>query len=285
MLSDHFQGDQLLMNSLRRKYVDEELITRLENQIKSLKYEVMQYRRIYAPKEFPGGSGLASKTILDDAQLCDSDSLPGDASLSPIIRVRSAEDRHPTDSVDVRSQVAMEDLASLMLTMDIEDRGEPSFMIPSAKMRPAAHVGPMAHQDHRPKAVTEGVSFTIADPQSTIRKQLIQDFAANFNVFHQFLECNDPIYSSIDNPKAGNLDLQFRNHALLAAATHFSKVPENLELGFQYAQFAESIVLRCMRETPNDLVAQGLTCLAWRELMLGNDSMAYNYIGRRTDTE
>lgn len=241
----------------------------------------MQYRRIYAPKEFPGGSGLASKTVLDDVQSCGNGTSSDYVSLSPIARVGSGEDRHPADSVDIRSQVAMEDLASLMLTMNIEDRGEPSFMIPSAKLRSSDYGGPViAHNSHQSNAVTERVRC--ADPQSIIRKELVQDFTTKFNVFHQFLECDDPIHVSTENPKEGELDLQFRNHALFAAATHFSKVPNSLKLGSQYAMFAESIVLRCMRETPNDLVAQGLTLLAWRELMLGNDSMAYNYIGKIT---
>lgn len=179
----------------------------------------------------------------------------------------------------------MEDLASLMLTMDIEDRGEPSFMIPSASLRPLDHVSPtiVLNINQLQPAATELKTSRSADPQSIIRKELIQDFTSNFNVFHQFLECDDPIYASIDEPKQGGLDLQFRNNALYAAATHFSKVPNSLDLGSQYAEYAESIVLRCMREIPNDLVAQGLTLLAWRELMLGNDSMAYNYIGGTTN--
>lgn len=176
----------------------------------------------------------------------------------------------------------MEDLASLMLTMDIEDRGEPSFMIPSAKMRQSHHHRPsMAHNSHQLQhSAAELPRCMSTDPQSIIRRDLIQDFTSNFNVFHQFLEVDDPIHASIDEPKRGGLDLQFRNHALYAVATNFSKAPETVDLGLQYAEFAESIVLRCMRETPSDLVAQGLTLLAWRELMLGNDSMAYNYIGK-----
>ncbi|KAE9988504.1 hypothetical protein EG328_010543 [Venturia inaequalis] len=267
-----------------RKYIDEDLIIRLESQVESLKYEVMQYRRIYAPKEFPGGSGLASKTILDDVQERGLDSTSKDASSSPFARGQSGENRYqtPADAVDVRSQTAMEDLASLMLTMDIEDRGEPSFMIPSAKMRPSDHINPsMSHSSHQLQhAASELQRFPSSDPQSIIRKDLIQDFTNNFNIFHHFLESGDPIHTSIDEPKQGGLDLQFRNHALYAVATHFSKLPNSVDLGVQYAEFAESIVLRCMRETPNDLVSQGLTLLAWRELMLGNDSMAYNYIGK-----
>lgn len=179
----------------------------------------------------------------------------------------------------------MEDLASLMLTMDIEDRGEPSFMIPSAKMRPSDHPSPsVSHNSHQSQQAAAHLrSHLSTDPHSVIRKTLIQDFTNHFNVFHHFLESGDPIYTSTDEPKEGGLDLQFRNHALYAVATHFSTLPGSVELGVQYAEFAESIVLRCMRETPNDLVSQGLTLLAWRELMLGNDSMAYNYIGKASN--
>lgn len=229
------------------------------------------------------GSGLASKTILDDVKTCSNDTASDDTSLSPIDSESSGENTRPADVIDVRSQTAMEDLASLMLTMDIEDRGEPSFMIPSAKMKPSKHERPIiTHNDPQSLVANERVRPPISDPQSAIRKELIQNFTTNLNVFHQFLESNDPIYTSIDDPKEGGIDIQFRNNALYAAATHFSDAQYSPALGFEYAQFAESIVLRCMRETPNDLVAQGLTLLAWRELMLGNDSMAYNYIGKLT---
>jgi hypothetical protein len=104
----------------------------------------------------------------------------------------------------------------------------------------------------------------------------------SFNAFHQVLDPDEAASITRQDPIAmkGPLDEKFRNSAIFSVGASLSSTIGATELDSQYASYAEGIVLRCIREQPSDLVVQGLSLLSWRELQLGNDSMAYNYIGK-----
>jgi hypothetical protein len=170
----------------------------------------------------------------------------------------------------------MEELASLMLTMDIEDKGEPSFTISSRKSTLAAHISPGVG----PHDSIESIPGS-CDAQSETREQLVACFKS-FNAFHQVLDSDEVASVIRQDPIAmkAPLDEKFRNSAILSAGASLSSIISAADLDSQYASYAEGIILQCIREQPSDLVVQGLSLLSWRELQLGNDSMAYNYIGQ-----
>jgi hypothetical protein len=174
----------------------------------------------------------------------------------------------------------MEELAGLMLTMDIEDQGEPSFVIHACKRGSSS----IHDEVSKPASTYQETSMNLissveGSAQVSLREQLLDSFTRKFNPFHQFLEPNDPIHLAVNDPFSGNIGVQLRNNALFAVGAYFSDIEGSSDLGASHANDAELLVLQCMREAPSDLVAQALSLLAWRELMLGNDSMAYNYIG------
>jgi hypothetical protein len=180
----------------------------------------------------------------------------------------------PTDhSNDARSHAAMEELASLMLTMDLEGQGEPSFTLPPGKSKVVFERDLPSKDD----LLNRDSGFREAPTQT--REHLMDGFMQKFNIFHQFLDESDAksIVQQLPCDEVG--DDRFRNYALFSVGAHLSDDPEISALSSEFARSAESMVLQCLRQDSSDLVVQGLALLAWRELMLGNDSMAYNYIG------
>jgi hypothetical protein len=175
-----------------------------------------------------------------------------------------------------RSNVAMEELASLMLTMEIEDKGEPSFTISSRKST-SATLGDPGIDTRDPQHASDPPLRSFGAHSET-REQLVTCFMESFNKFHQVLDLDETVSIGLQEPMECALDEQFRSCAILAVSASLSSIPNAAQLESKYASFAESIVLRCIREQPSDLVVQGLSLLSWREMQLGNDSMAYNYI-------
>lgn len=172
---------------------------------------------------------------------------------------------------DIRSQVAMEELASLMLTMDIEGQGEPSFTITSGKVPKSPTT--MKRELISPLSVKKSVASS-----SEPREFLVDSFMENFNPFHQFLTRNEAKLLK-HGAIAISPDEEFRNHALFSVAAYFIEGPLTPGLGSKHVRLAENMLIECLRQWSSHLVVQGIALLAWRELVIGNDSMAYNYIG------
>lgn len=188
-----------------------------------------------------------------------------------------AEDRRD----DVRSSSAMGELATLMLEMDIAEKGEPSFTIAAGKRKS------VSARDEVKTSTIEGeiggehsqsdVTRHFLPPE--ILDHLVDCFTMHFNTFHQFLDINDVVELKSFGINVSTLDLRFRNAALLSVAACLSSMPEAKRTRSTYASLADGLALRCIKERPNDIVVQGLTLLAWKELMFGVPSLAYNYIG------
>jgi len=178
-----------------------------------------------------------------------------------------------TSETDARSLVAMEEIASLMLTMDIEDRGEPSFIITPGKSRFEIDSHIHLHDLPTLKQVDSNVIFPQQFSRPELRHIMVEMFMLHFNSFHQVIDAEEArtIISNVSD--ALEIDLQFRNNALLSVGAHLCLDPDAAVLGAQYAAAAESLALTCTRQKPSDLVVQGLSLLSWRELQLGNDSM------------
>ncbi|TVY71382.1 Nitrogen assimilation transcription factor nit-4, partial [Lachnellula suecica] len=234
----------------RRKFSDETLIRDLENKVRALESVIESQNGRTEELGIPARTPPGSNDGADD--------------LGP-------------ENGGVRSIVAMEELAGMMLTMAIEDKGEPSFTISSRKYMNDAVAKPGVD----PYLATQPTLQTF-DAQSESREKILACFLENFNSFHQILEPDEVRSLVLQDPTKGPLDEQLRSNAVLAVGASLSSVPGAAELELQHASFAEGIILRCIREQPSDLVVQGLSLLSWRELQLGNDSMAYNYIAMAT---
>ena len=185
---------------------------------------------------------------------------------------------------DARSSSAMEELASLMLEMDIEEKGEPSFTIAAGKRKSSARDTHDGHDGLSTNEGNNGSEFVeeVFQLRPEFLSHLVDCFVDHFNTFHQFLAPEDIADLKTRGATKCDLDFCFRNSALLAVAACFSTVPEAKEVRSSYASLADSLALRCIRERPNDVVVQGLALLAWKELMFGAPSLAYNYIGRES---
>ncbi|ESZ96229.1 hypothetical protein SBOR_3387 [Sclerotinia borealis F-4128] len=151
------------------------------------------------------------------------------------------------ESNDLRSQVAMQELASLMLTMDMEEKSEPSFTIPSGKDK---------YSSRQNKTAVGDSNFEIKTGRVAVR--------------------------SDENHVLNRAGLGLPESCLAFSGCLSFPNSNSKELSTHHAMSAENILLRCIREHPSDLAVQGLALLAWRELMLENNSMAYTYIAMAT---
>jgi hypothetical protein len=191
----------------------------------------------------------------------------------------AASTRKSKTDVDGRSQFAMEDLASLMLTMDVNGQREPSFMMTSSSQKASVVEGQGIRADIM-ECIEETPIHQNLNLSISIRQHLMFFFMENFNIFHQYLDFEDSILAVSSDHNFGNPDLRFRNYAIFAVGGYFSDTPDLQCIGRLCASKAESMALSCMRNNTSDLLVQGLSLLAWRELTLGNDDMAYSYIGK-----
>jgi hypothetical protein len=184
---------------------------------------------------------------------------------------------HRTPSNDIsglvdRSSQAMDELSSLMLQLDVADIGEPSFALTSNKAGDEVPSNvPRKEQEIEP---AEAVVLSATD-----QKQLVACFAEKFNPFHQFLDHDEAETKTLAFLGADDIDLRFRNSALLAVAASCSDVPRLKDSEGHFYNQAESLAFRSIGERPTDLVVQGLALLAWIDLKSGTDSRAYNWIG------
>ncbi|RDW59436.1 hypothetical protein BP6252_12523 [Coleophoma cylindrospora] len=270
--------------SRKRKYVDEDLITTLQAKVSVLESQLRQYHR---SSEMRHGSlergGQATTNMRIEFRRVDFDR----STSTPYITAQQQSETDctalPTQtpeypSAGIRCQTAMEELASLMLTMDLEGQGEPSFMLPPGKGKSKARERSSDGDRPRQGSDTEGECL----PTVATREVLMEAFMQKFNPFHQFLELVDSELIVLQHDQIIDPGTEFRNNALFAVGAHLSDRSDSLHLSSTFARSAESMLLYCIREHSSDLVCQGLSLLAWRELMLGNDSMAYNYTAMST---
>ncbi|QSZ34525.1 hypothetical protein DSL72_006119 [Monilinia vaccinii-corymbosi] len=257
---------------VQRKNHDDGYIRNLEDKVKALEAQLEGYRRS-EPQSQHNEEHMGYEILPAPVPArIDYKSSPSDE--TEVIASKKEEGAN-----DPRSQAAMEELASLMLTMDVEDKGEPSFTIPSGKDKYSSRQNKMLSDNlsfgpnhHRVNSAEDGFH-----PET--RRHLVECFMNAFNIYHQFIEQAELPCVLSETMISRELDLSFRNHALLSVGAFLSPQSDSQELSSYHATSAENALLRCIRENPSDLAVQGLALLSWRELMLENNSMAYSYIG------
>lgn len=259
--------------------MDEDLITHLQHQISGLESQLRKYRESHALRHGTLEAGFQTGPAPQDGL----EGVGNNQYIPPYegVEVGHSQDplsAHPPNdhSTDARSHEAMEELASLMLTMDLEGQGEPSFTLPPGNSQVALKRELPSNLE--PSKQVQGVheAFTLT---LETRRHLVGCFMQKFNIFHEFLDERDAKFIIQQQLSDDQLDSQFRNYALFAVGAHLSDDPDIFPLSSEFAGSAERMVLESIRQHSSDLIAQGLVLLAWRELVLGNNSMAYNYIG------
>lgn len=257
----------------RRKHYDDGYIRNLEDKVKILEDQLESYRK--SEPQHQNHEESMGHEILPT---------PGPASIDytspPADETEAGTPEKEGESNGPRSQAAMEELASLMLTMDIEEKGEPSFTIPSGKDKYSLRQNNLSIDNI--KFDPNHHSASSAEDRFCLetRQHLVECFTNAFNVYHQFIEQAELPCVLSETTFSTELDLGFRNHALLSVGAFLSPNSDSRELSSYHAISAENMLFRCVREHPSDLAVQGLALLSWRELMLENNSMAYTYIGR-----
>ncbi|ATZ46967.1 hypothetical protein BCIN_02g03020 [Botrytis cinerea B05.10] len=253
--------------SRKRKHCDDVYVRSLEDKVKALEAQLAAYQSSESQsKEYMGHEILPISSPATTSSL---------AYESEAITPENIDEPN-----DPRSQVAMEELASLMLTMDIEEKGEPSFTIPRNKSTSKQNSIP--GEILTPDISSHDQNLSKIGFYTETRTHLVECFMAAFNIYHQFIEQGELQTILLETTFSIELDFGFRNHALLSVGAFLSPKSDAKELSSHHATSAENILLRSIREYPSDLVVQGLALLSWRELMLENNSMAYTYIAMAT---
>jgi len=88
----------------------------------------------------------------------------------------------------------MEELATLMLEMDLAEKGEPSFTIAAGNRKSApteTEAGSVLIEGEPGKNLPVGCDSTPLLPE--LLHHLVDYFVMHFNTFHQFLDSNDVI--------------------------------------------------------------------------------------------
>jgi hypothetical protein len=183
-----------ILNNLtptRRKYVDENLVADLQSQIAALESELEQDRQSH---EGSHGSAGDNGRIVSNVRI-ESRNLGMDPSTTTLFAGRPLSNAHISSythylanpPVDLCSHVAMEELASLMLTMDLEGQGEPSFTIPPGKGKSSSDDDQGSFQANS-STDTETCNHQYYTLGSEDREHLMNCFLHRFNIFHQFVE-------------------------------------------------------------------------------------------------
>lgn len=261
----------------RRKYWDEEYVHSLEDQIATLKTLLAESSRKEAYEAISSHEENRLRDVYSTSMSTSDMAASNDSGHGKQILLDEAEDPSTPPIIVHRSQTAMDELGSLMLSMGIEDRGEPSFIIPMGR----------SILSENSEAVIAGVKNPVNFPEvkdplrkylndANLRQHLLECFMKYYNPYHQYLDTKKSEDIVLGDQVTQSIELCFRNCALFAVACHFSPLPDSLRIASEFASYAEQLSLHCLRYVPCEAVVQGLSLLAWRELVLGNDSMGYN---------
>ncbi|THV51220.1 hypothetical protein BGAL_0118g00030 [Botrytis galanthina] len=256
--------------SRKRKHCDDGYVRSLEDKVKALEAQLANYQSLEPQSQH--NEEYMGHEILPVRSPATTSSLTYE---SEAITPESIDEPN-----DPRSQIAMKELASLMLTMDLEEKGEPSFTIPRNKS--SSRQNSISTENLNPDTSSHDTDLSKIGFYTETRTHLVECFMAAFNIYHQFIEQGEFQTILLETTFSTEQDFDFRNYALLSVGAFLSPKSDAKELSTHHATSAENILLRCIRAHPSDLVVQGLALLSWRELMLENNSMAYTYIAMAT---
>ncbi|KAH8651111.1 hypothetical protein BX600DRAFT_554020 [Xylariales sp. PMI_506] len=274
-------------DAYRRKYWDEDYVHSLENQVATL-LKALQDSNGSVPAS---GSGPPVDTAKDPVG--SPDRITGGhprtnhalASTTPPkgpntrALVKNAANRGIYGSED-RSLAAMEELSVMMWRTNIGD----GVTIVNNNDTPSSS-GHLVGSEKAPFGSSKGSTEQRCPPEileycnnRKLLEDLVKLFLENINSEHQFVP-----YRSADDILAGfpqmqDVALAFLHSAILATGAIFSPGSNSGAVGESFAQFAESLVFPCFRQSPSVYVVQGLCMLSWRSLALGRDHLGWTFI-------
>jgi hypothetical protein len=191
-----------------------------------------------------------------------------------------------------RSQVAVDELGSLMLNLGIEDVGEPSFTIPSHAFESLSFSKKSRLSDTAPPFVSTSQAdcstelehiYHVSSNHNFQEDGILQSFLDHFNPFHQFVDQEEATYlndvATTVDPSSHRADSLFLTNAAQAIGAHFCFPQDETQID-QYVTTAKALVMRSCRETPGAATIKGLSLLCWIAMVAGNDSEAWIYNGK-----
>ena len=259
----------------RRKYWDEDYVRNLEEQVRAL-------TALVAASESTRGeiSSLGSsfgRHARPDRQSGDTenDKIPSNYTLYPA-NVDDKCSQEPADAEAI-SPTALEDLGSLMLRLGIEDQGEPCFTISTGSSNLGRAALPQPKEYRHPRHVSHSDEILRVLHDIALRQHLLECFCLYFNPFHQVFDSSQIQQIRGEDPNLYSADVHMRIVAVLAIGAHLSDLADSDQIGEHCAEYAELLIPKCFKYYPSDYLVQALSLLAWRELILGNDSMSYYF--------
>ncbi|RDW85153.1 hypothetical protein BP6252_02743 [Coleophoma cylindrospora] len=191
------------------------------------------------------------------------------------VEIENSQQSTSESLTDVVSAEAMSELGSLMLSLNIEDQGEPSFTLASGRLKPIDMLPQaMSIEEASGAYTTKPSAFDDLELLSHLR----DCFLKYFNPNHQTLSPQDILDFNPEGFWSQTLDRNFRDSAIYAIGARYSERYNNPVIEEQMANFARSLLFECLQNYSSVFVVQGCSLMAWRELMTGNNSMSFNYI-------
>ncbi|KAK9414865.1 putative Transcription factor domain-containing protein [Seiridium unicorne] len=253
----------------RRKYWDEEYVASLENQVKTL---------LAALEVKNAGSSIASGTLVEPS-LSKPESDPVSAPSQSHHEAEStggptsgSQNDEPGDPQD-RSLAAMEELSVMMWRTNIGD----GVTIISDATADAQHRVEGSEQTEFRDSITPPppkVLLYCQDPG--LLRDLATLFLDNINSEHQFTPYRSTDF--LEGYPYQSFGETFLHSTILATGAIFSTRSNAKEISEAFAQFAESLVFTCFRQSPTVHVVQGLCIMSWRSLALGRDHFGWIFI-------
>ncbi|KAK1994600.1 hypothetical protein LX36DRAFT_660413 [Colletotrichum falcatum] len=271
----------------KRKYWDEEYVRALEAQVQSLLLALEKQSaecepspalplsdrasRLVEPDAAPdqspdGGNGAGGDSGVDDADP-DARGVPshgdgdggGGAGEGP-----SGQDR---------SQLAMEELCVMLWRTNV---GDGVTIIDDPKTGSRYSVEPAPEPPPPPPRVAPTERVLAYCRQQGLLHEMASLFLDNINREHQFTPYTEPDF--LQSYPCEPPDDAFLHSAVIATGTTFSRRSDAMAVGDAFAEFAETLIFSCCRQSPNVKVVRGLTMMSWRSLALGRDHFSWMYI-------
>lgn len=194
---------------------------------------------------------------------------------------KAATDAQTSSALDLGTQSAIDELASMTWRLTIGMEGEPSFSGPSGGISfPGVTVdAPLARKPDSSYTSCETESPRCDVTDAAVEEQLIEYFMQHVASYYGFLDPREL-------QQMGNLcneeDIQFYRQAACIAGSCYSPVSEGQAIGDKLADLVQRTAIVQCASRPRELTVLSLSVLAWRELSLGQENIGWMYICKQS---
>lgn len=172
-----------------------------------------------------------------------------------------------------RSQVAMEEVSTMMWRMNL---GDGATIIHDSTHAASYSLAEVAPEDTSCPAPPAEILCYCLDRQ--LLSKLATSFLDNINQEHQFTDYRST--SFLQQYPDGEIDKNFLHTAILATGAAFlaSRDSKMAKVSEDFARYAESLVFDCCRNRATLYVIQGMCILSFRALSIGKDHLGWMFI-------